>query len=382
MWYIGVAGQPWLNGVYEFSLFIQGRQVASHQMVIGGSAQQLPAFSDISFGLQDNLGNLVGTNYVIPETNIVRAQFNYRNMTPELQWTQVWYLEDSELARISSAWTGGESGINSEPAIQSPSGLLSGRYRLELYIGDKLAATSDFVIAGGAAGIEADIFSNFQFATDQVGGVPQPPVSLSFPTNTEALYVFFDWRQLSLGTPWTWRWKVDNDTLLQADTQWATSPDGKNYYISLDGDPVLPDGTYTFEIEMGGIVVADVSARIGLGQLPLDAFASAEGVRLSGRILDSQTGEGIPGAMFILLLPEFSVEDFLWDESQVLEISLADADGFFQLPDLLPRGSMQEPILYSFLVRADGYLPLNVDGLAVSLATESPLDLVVEMHRD
>ena len=382
MWYIGATGQPWFNGVYEFTLLIQGRQVANHQLTIGGSPLQEPTFSDVAFGLQDNLGNIVGTNFVIPETNIVRAEFNFRNMSPDQEWTQIWYLEDSELTRTTLLWEDAEQGVNNEAAIQSEAGLISGRYRLELYIENRLAATSDFVIAGGAEGIRADIFSNFIFSGTEVAGVPDLPIAEEFQTGLEQLYVFFDWRQLSRGTPWTWRWKVDNATLFESNTQWAAAPSGEFYFLSLSGEPTLPDGTYTFEVEMGGILLTAFEARIGLGQLPLDAFASAEGVQLTGQILDAGTNQGIPGAMFIMLLAEFSVEDFLWDESQVLAISLADENGFFQLPELLPRGTVDDPIQYSLLVQADGYFPMSADGIAVTNITESPLELTIELTHD
>jgi hypothetical protein len=381
LWYIGTAGVPLPNGLYQFTLLIQGRQVASAQLSLGGGPQQAPTFSDITFGVQDSLGELAGRNYILPETNIVRAEFNYRNMSPDLTWTQVWYVDNAELARTSLPWIGADQGINNEPAIQSTTGLISGRYRLELYIGDQLAATSDFVIAGGANGAQAEIFTNFQFAPRQLGGQPQE-VGESFPNTIEALYIFFDWRQLSLTTPWTWRWKLDNEVLYQVDGQWASASDGAGYYLSLVGNPTLPDGTYSFEIEMGGIIIAALNVRVGLGQLPIDAFASAEGITLAGRILDSESNQGIEGALFILLLSEFSVEDFLWDEAQVLATSLADADGYFQIPVLLPRGTLDEPILYSMLVRADGYLPISADGIAVTNETESPLELTLEMKRD
>ena len=103
---------------------------------------------------------------------------------------------------------------------------------------------------------------------------------------------------------------------------------------------------------------------------------------VSGRILDAESQQGIPGALFIMLLPEFSVEDFLWDESQILAVSLADEDGFFQLPALLQRGTLDEPVLYSMLVRADGYLPMSADALPVTDQTESPFEIVVEMTHD
>ena len=55
----------------------------------------------------------------------------------------------------------------------------------------------------------------------------------------------------------------------------------------------------------------------------------------------------------------------MWDQSQVLGVSLADSEGRFQIPVLLPRGTEDDPLLYSVLVQAEGYLPSSADGIAV-----------------
>jgi hypothetical protein len=57
-------------------------------------------------------------------------------------------------------------------------------------------------------------------------------------------------------------------------------------------------------------------------------------------------------------------------------------DGFFQLPALLPRGTVDAPLLYSMLVRADGYLPMSADAIPITDQSESPFELVIEMSRD
>jgi len=114
----------------------------------------------------------------------------------------------------------------------------------------------------------------------------------------------------------------------------------------------------------------------------VDTFASAEGVQMTGRITDAETGDGIPGALFVVLEPEYSVEDFLWTEAQVLGISLADNEGRFQVPELLPRGTTDEPMLYSVLIRAEGYIPITADAIAVTGETESPVELNVALSRN
>lgn len=393
MWYIGSTGIPYPNGVYQFSLYVEGRQLANHSIVVGGAPRNIPQFSDIVFGIEDPNGNLIGTNYVIPEGNIIRARFNYRNMQENLNWQHRWYSGNSPTPFYEEAlapWAEGEQGTSSNVGIRSESGFPSGRYRMELWLQLEeaaeltLAATADFIVAGGAGGVndaQALIFSDFRFAQREENALPINSTDGTFNAESPSIYVFFNWRQLSPGTPYAWRWLVDGDVLIETYTNWAVDANGINYFFSLLGSPALPDATYTFEIELGGIRIEQVQARVGLGQLPLETFADAEGIQLAGYIRDAETKQGIPGGLFIVLLSEFSVEDFTWEASQILGRAKADRNGFFQIPVLLPRGTLEEPILYSMLVRADGYLPINTDGIIVT-AERSPLEIIVEMNRD
>ncbi len=395
LWYIGNSGTRYENGLYEFTLFIEGRQIASTTFVVGGSPSPSPRFSDLVFGLENSLGSLVGANYVIPEGNIIRARFRYQNMEPGVVWRFQWSLNGSPLtgggAVGTRTWEPTDAqGTFEDLAIISESGFVSGIYRLQLEIeradGFQLAVLSDVVVAGGAGGIDAaqaQIFSDFRFAQNQQGGFPVGVIAEDFASGVSRIVVFFDWRQISPGTPWTYRWLLDGDVLFEENTRWATEPTGENFYLSLVGLPNLPDANYTLEILMNGIpLTREVQANVGLGQLPLEAFASAEGVQMRGRIVDGETGQGIPGAMFIVLEAEFSVEDWVWNQNQVLGRAQADRNGYFQLPLLLPRGTLESPILYSILVRADGYFPSSQDGLPITDATASPVEVNVVMSRD
>lgn len=380
-WYIGSSNIPWKNGVYFFRLFIDGREVASRSIVIGGGPTSEPGFSDIVFGLLDrDTGALVGTSYVLPEGAAIQARFNYRNMVPGTPWTYIWSYEGRELARGEEVWTLETQGTH---LITVEADFLPGRYRLELGLNNTLSATADFVVAGGAEAANPVIFTDFRFTSQQPGatGTVQPARS-EFPSGVESLVVFFNWRLIGAGTPWTWRWLVDGEPLIEATEPWDAPSEGENYYVSLESLQTLPDGTYTLEISINNVPLASVSAKVGLGQLPVGAFASAEGVQMEGRITDAATGEGIPGALFIVLRPEFSIEDFTWTQSQVLGISQADSQGYFQVPVLLPRGTDDEPLLYSVLVRAEGYLPISADGIAVIEDTASPVEIDVELSRN
>jgi S1-C subfamily serine protease len=378
-WYIGSAGTPWDNGLYNFRLLIEGREVANRSILIGGGPRDDPQFSDIVFGLADSNGNLAGTDYVLPEGSAIQARFNYHNMTPDVPWTYIWYFGRKELQRDTMPWDGGPQGTW---VMSASANFLPGQYRLELYINNLLSATADFVVAGGAEANKAAIFSNFAFTTDEIGGAPAGPARTEFQAGISKLYAFFNWRLIAPGTLWTRRWTVDGDVLFEVTEPWTAPPDGENFYVSLEGMDNLPDGTYGLEISIANITRASMSAKVGLGQLPVDMFASAEGVQMVGRVTDADTGAGIPGAMFIVLKSEYSVEDFLWDVNQVLGVSLADSEGRFQIAPLLPRGTADEPLLYSIVVRAEGYLPVRADGIPVVEDTKSPVEINVEMSRN
>ncbi len=378
MWYIGGSGIPWPNGEYNFRLFIEGREVASKSIIVGGGPSDTPQFSDIIFGLQGD-GMLVGTNYVLPEGTAIQARFNYRNMRPGTPWAYIWYFEGNEINRDVLTWEQGEQGAY---IMDAAAEFLPGEYRLELYVENTLSATADFVIAGGAEANRAAIFEALAFTDGQIDGVPTGNLRTDFQAGIDELYIFFDWRLLAPGTLWTRRWLVDGDVLFEVTEPWAAAPTGEQFYAGLAGLDALPDATYTFEIVIANVTVARASATVGLGQLPVEAFASAAGVQMVGYITDTETGEGIPGAMFIVLEPEYSVEDFLWIEDQVLGTSLADSDGYFQIANLLPRGARDDPLLYSVVVRAEGYLPVSADGIAVDTDTPSPVEINVELSRN
>ncbi len=379
VWYIGSSGTPWDNGRYSFRLFIEGREVASQTLEIGGGPVEDPQFSDIVFGLLNDTGGIVGTNYVLPEGSAIQARFNYRYMTPETTWSYIWYFAGRELQRDTMAWEGDTQGTATTAAEGD---FLPGQYRLELYVNNALSATADFVVAGGAQANSAVIFDNFRFAAAEARGEPVGQTRTEFSAGIAQLYAFFDWRLMSQGTLWTYRWLVDGDVLFEVTEPWPAPGEGENFYVSLDSLGALPDGTYTLELSLANVTRGTVSAKVGLGQLPVGAFASASGVQMVGRITSADTGEGIPGALFIVLKSEYSIEDFLWNQSQVLGMSLADSDGYFQVETLLPRGTAEEPQLYSVLARAKGYLPLDADGIIVTDNTTSPIVINVKMSRN
>lgn len=379
LWYIGSAGQPWPNGVYEFTLFINGIPQTSAQITIGGAPQPTPAFSDVVFGLLDLQGNVIGSGYVLPAGNVASARFIFREMEIGMPWRQVWFYEGVEFLNVADTWNKGPSGSETI-SIREPNGLRPGRYRVELYIGDSLSAMSDFTIAGAQEAAFARIFDNLVVSDDIQNGEPAGAVSESFPNTVPGLYAFVNWTALGPGTPWSYRWLVDGEPLFEVSESWVGPETGSNFWLYLDSNHQLPDGSYTIELRLSDVLFVSKTVAVGRGQLPVLAGSEATGVRMQGQVVDAETGKGIPGVLFIVLKAEFSVGDFLWDESQVLDSSLTDSTGRFEIQRLLPYGEF-----YSVVVTADGYLPVNADGILLEpdlLDEPGQVDLLLELNRD
>lgn len=379
LWYIGSSAQVWPNGNYEFIIFIEGARAASATITIGGSAQPQPEMSNILFGVLSPENELVSTGNVLPVNNTINAQFVYNNMAPGLLWRQAWYYDDVPISEGTGEWTGGANGtltVNASSPPEQP--LQPGRYRLELYIGDRMAATSDFIMAGGQVGISTEIFNNVIFATElSPAGAPEGTVGATQPSDIPGLYALFDWRDVAPGTPFTWRWSVDDNLLYETTQDWQSASTGSGAWLALDTPSRLADGSYRLDLLVAGVVKASGTAQVGLGALPVSVFAVEQGVRLQGQVRDAETGEGILGASIIVLRPTFDVSDFTWQMSEVLALAATDLSGRFVVAHPLPDDEF-----YSVIVIANGYLPTSTDSLEVAAGRNDPIELDIALSRD
>ena len=328
----------------------------------------MPSFSDLVFGLEDVQGNVLGNGFVLPTGSTASAKFVYRNLTNDTPWTAIWYYNGKEVYRDALTWSDGASGTKTI-RIQDPNGLLPGSYRLELYIQDnsgyRLAATSDFTLAGAQQGAYARIFDNPHFTTANTDNEARQaaPIS-SFSTGTDAIYGLFDWEQIAPGTLWTIRWSVDDEVFFEQTQPWNSADTGQNFLMKLSSPGGnVPDGTYKMELFIGKLPFGATSARVGIGLLPIDRFAQAGGVQMRGQVLDAQTRQGIPGVTVVLISDKFSVSEFTdaWSQDQVYALATTDSTGSFQIDRLL-----QPNTPYSLFVVADGYLPISADGVEVT----------------
>jgi serine protease Do len=83
-----------------------------------------------------------------------------------------------------------------------------------------------------------------------------------------------------------------------------------------------------------------------------------EGVTVSGTIVSADTERGIQGAVFVVLQPDVTVEEFMRDllDAQILTYGVAGRDGRFVLEERVPRGES-----FGVILGAEGYIPQSED---------------------
>ena len=379
LWYIGGSGQPWPNGVYEFRLFIDGVIAGTHQITIGTSLGEAQGFSNVVFGLLDSAGNLQGNGYVLPGGTTITGRFIYRNMEPGTTWTAIWYYNDAILAQSTNAWNAADGTNGVYPLnFQAENGFLPGNYRLDLYIGQNLALTGDFVIAGAQEAAIPRVFSGIRFLR-AANPLAQPTgnPSTSYPDGANTIFALFDWEQLAPGTPWTMQWSVDNEVFLRMTQPWSGPESGGDFATRLTASGGLPDGTYRLELLVNGRLLASEQVAIGIGQLAIDRLAQAGGVQLRGQIIDAETNQGIAGATFILISEDFSIADFVWDETQIYALANTDRNGRFEIDRPLQIGAP-----YSVLINVRGYLPIAADGFTITPEDGAAIEMLIPLTKD
>jgi hypothetical protein len=238
-------------------------------------------------------------------------------------------------------------------------------------------------MAGQLTADRVQVFDKLAFATAVDNGV-LTGVNAVFPNTTPQLYATFTWLNLAPGTPWTWRWLVDNNPLFEQTQPWNSNAvsgsgntNGSTAWLRLDAPGHLPDGSYTIELLVAGVSMGKAVAKVGVGQLPIALFAEPVGVQVGGRITDAETGQPIVGAAVIVLKTTLSSAEFTGAVSDIDQLLLTDSQGRFQLLRLLPRGTA-----YSVIIRAQGYLNMATDALTIDDKTPNPLTISVQMSRN
>jgi hypothetical protein len=261
LWYIGTTGTTLPNGDYEFTLFVNGLAAAPPlRITVGGAPQPTPTFSSIAFGIVEG-DQIFGDGYILGTGTTVNARFIFNNMREGLPWTAIWYYNDTELSpRGGGNWSIASATGVFNVSFEGASGMVlpPGRYRLVLGIDGRLAALSDFTIAGAQGSANPRIFSQTRFAVaDSVQEAIASNPMTSFTNEVNSLYLLFKWEQISPGTPWQIRWFVDGMLFYNQLVPWAYSESAATnewLIMRLTGGERVPDGTYRVQLLVNNII--------------------------------------------------------------------------------------------------------------------------------
>jgi S1-C subfamily serine protease len=375
-WYVGTENITWPDGTYEFTVFVDGTAAASTTAVVGGTAPE-PTFSNLRFGLPDGSGGLAVTGKMFPaEVTQIDAKFQFENMLEGQDWTEAWYLDEAEVFRVTRIWdreSGGETTVN---AINLE-GLPLGTYRLDLFIGERLAATGDVILAGNSnSQSQSAIFSNDRMSNDiSRDGLPAGTTGEVMPLGVSSLYTFVDWDFLPNGLSWTYRWFLDGSLVATSSQNWDAGGVGKDFWMSLQSDSPLPEGVYAVEVLVENQPMFSKTVSVGSGTRPTSGTeAEGDEVMITGTVVNALTQEGIPGALVAVLDVALESPDFTWDESEIFTQAITDRQGQFSFPRGLPRGNF-----YTVYVFAEGFITIIEDNFTILSEQPSPTDIVIEM---
>ncbi|MGH9168545.1 MAG: carboxypeptidase-like regulatory domain-containing protein [Acidimicrobiia bacterium] len=218
--------------------------------------------------------------------------------------------------------------------------------------------TTTVVEEAGVQGTGQEVLTFNGWATRlDENGCPADPVE-SYPTGTTQMLSDFLYAGMTDGQDVYYEWTLDDRQLLFTElTTWAFGPEGECLWFELTDPGGVPDGTYALAIFAGtgpeGRPIGNAATSVG----GVAEQQEAEGIAFEGRIVDLDTGLGIPGAMFCVLeLPEGmtaeeAIENFFTvrDMDLVAAFTSTDAEGFYRLGGL-PRADQ-----YPLVVEAIDY---------------------------
>lgn len=374
-WWNGIVNSSGLlDGTYRVELYVEGELLAQGLISVGGAVTS-PVFTNLIFsdGVTDD-GRPTNPTYLLSSgITDVYAFFDYSNMRDGMDWRQAWYYEGEQVAAGSDTWNWGSEG-SAWVSINAEGTLDPGTYRLELYVEGALLAASDFTVAGTQT---EKAFGPITFASGvDAQGNPVNP-GTTFPTGLAELHFFCTYAGMQNGMNFDERWLLNGEELVTFNIVWEEGANGTyhDYIYRSSGEP-LPDGQYTLELYVEGQLAQSATATVGTGAPPPTPTPPAEGLLVRGYIRDADTGQGIPGALYVVLNPGITIDGWDGSEEQVYTAAQTDAHGYFELPRPLERNQR-----YSIIVWAEGYRPTGGDDIWVS-DEPSPLEVEIELQRE
>ncbi|MCJ7717477.1 MAG: hypothetical protein MUO54_13285 [Anaerolineales bacterium] len=109
------------------------------------------AFSPLIFsniGLDDDYNPIgPGIQFSNPVGHLY-AVFSYARMEDDIQWSALWYLDDTLIHYETLPWNGGSGGIGYTDWDPAPEFWLPGEYQIHIFLGTEYMLSGDFTVTG------------------------------------------------------------------------------------------------------------------------------------------------------------------------------------------------------------------------------------------
>ena len=109
---------------------------------------------------------------------------------------------------------------------------------------------------------------------------------------------------------------------------------------------------------------------------PTQEPEQAEGVIITGKILDASTGRPIPNAVFVILKPDINWQNSSGDDADILESVTTDRKGYFETTQPILRG---QP--YSMGVGAKGYKTVFEDEVTLPDDAADSIEVTFKLQK-
>jgi S1-C subfamily serine protease len=196
----------------------------------------------------------------------------------------------------------------------------------------------------------------------------------SFKSGLAAISALFDYSNMKNGLTWAPVWYLDGEAVINKTYKWDSGAKGTQVR-TLSSKSALPDGAYRLEIVLEGKVLKTGDFAIGSTSSTPKPSKNG-GISVSGTILDADTNKPVQNAVFIVLTPGITYDEWDGSADAIFTSAQTDKSGRFQLPDLIPRGDS-----YTIAAGAKGYYDNYEDDVAVDESTSDTVDLKITLQK-
>jgi len=202
-----------------------------------------------------------------------------------------------------------------------------------------------------AEGSGNEAFSEIVWYTVDEDGNFQDAVT-TYPSDVTTLVATFDFSGMTDGQAWSEIWTHDGEEAYTGESVWDQGKKGEYYTYLQNKGEAMPEGEYHVELYAGSFETLLVQGTVTVGGTDTTTSPPApEGeIQLSGTIYDSDTNNGIEGALVIVLKPGLTYDQWNGLDNDILASVQTDRRGEFTLPIKLERN-----VAYTIVVNAEGY---------------------------